>query len=460
MNYSKLLSQIIEDADKIRSEYRVNFISAPVILIAVAQKCKKDYSGISEYDDIYHPEWFEEDRLRYAFKKVFKGTANITDIYLRNNLKKIYDVYDKDFMKDKESFFEEISKKREKKMISADLVLAEAINSLAPEHRPAVFPDYKDYFDTERLLLDTDKNVFSHIIAETEKSVSKLQAKAKKAAEIRDWKPAPKFTSPETLENMFFSSVKTTCKDKVMEIEIPFFFGDQGELSLELCYADGIYYVNDKGCAVKVLRENTTKEVFNKVMDRISKNLSKEGDVVIGCFSQVHTFLQYLQSLVFVAHGDLYYENLEEEGLCADPGISFIDKDKAELFPENSFVQDIKEKIHVDYDENSGLYIVIGMRYSLNSSPVSYLIETLDNEMIRISDRKKGNIEGEIFESFYFGHDDISAYSDYINKFCQRFGAEFDGKNIWLICRNEDVVKSLYSFINLAVLLSEFGRIH
>ena len=80
--------------------------------------------------------------------------------------------------------------------------------------------------------------------------------------------------------------------------------------------------------------------------------------------------------------------------------------------------------------------------------------------MIRISDRKKGNIEGEIFESFYFGHDDISAYSDYINKFCQRFGAEFDGKNIWLVCRNEDVVKSLYSFINLAVLLSEFGRIH
>ena len=82
----------------------------------------------------------------------------------------------------------------------------------------------------------------------------------------------------------------------------------------------------------------------------------------------------------------------------------------------------------------------------------------MEDGSLRLSDHCKGKIEGEIFETFYFSNDDLTPYRSCIDRFCRRFGADFDGKDLSLTAKPEDFIPALFRFINLAVLLSDFGR--
>ena len=92
------------------------------------------------------------------------------------------------------------------------------------------------------------------------------------------------------------------------------------------------------------------------------------------------------------------------------------------------------------------------------SGRAAFLIETLDEKHIRISDRKKNKIEGEIFEAFYWSNDDISPYTPFVSKVAERFGAEFDGRNLYLTEKSTAFFGAVLRFFNLAVVLSEFGH--
>lgn len=462
MKNSELLNNILIRAEQIHTEQNTNFVSAPCVIIAVSELCNKTYAGLTRYDKCPYPEQYEEERLRYAYKKVFRAGGQLVGNYFRKLLKTDFSQYDTDFLNDCAQFFEKEAALREKDVLSADIVFLFAVGCLKPEHRVAAFPEYKTEFSVTSALLDIDKNIYDFVINEIEKITQKLQLKADEAKSQRDWRPASKVFEPESLPSRLFSSVKTEYKDNCLEIVLPYFFAESGGLRLSICRSAGAYFVHDNGCALKVLRHRTeTDAEFKRVFDRIRKNLSLDGDKTVGCFCQTSALLHYLQVLIFVAHADLYYENLHEEGLYSDSDNIFPEKTKREPFDAQKLIKALTESVVGRYDKNIGLYLAVLTIYSLNSATVSFLIDETADGRIEISDCRKGLIEGEIFESLYWDNDDITPYSSYISRFCERFGAELRQSNVYLTAENknsEDFAKAMFKFFNLAVLLSELGR--
>ena len=62
-----------------------------------------------------------------------------------------------------------------------------------------------------------------------------------------------------------------------------------------------------------------------------------------------------------------------------------------------------------------------------------------------------------MFEAFYWDHDDIAKYSDELKPYLERFGVDFNGKDVFVSDSAEKLVDAIMRFFNLSVLLSEFG---
>lgn len=459
MNHSELLKDIIDIASNVHKEAGTEYVSAPCIIVAAAQFCNREYKGLTEYDDLFYPEWYEEERLRYLCKKVLKGSGGLVSSFIKSKLKKDYIQYDTDFLSEYAEELETEALKREKNTLSADAVLLVAVKSLKPEHRLAT-ADFKADFSVSEVLAEVDKNVYSYVIYEIDDIMAKLRAKSDQAKTKRDWKPATKFAEPKEMLRMIFDAVKSEITENSLKMIIPCFFHESCELRLVITHFDGVYYVHDDASAVAVLRKNTQDDKkFLSVFDTINKKLSLKGDKILGAFCQVSSLLHYLQVLIFVANGDLYYENLDEEGLYSDSDIPYVPEEQGESFDAEKLLEKIKQSVFYGYDENKGLYLGLDMIYSFNNTTVSYLVETMDDGTLKISDNKKGCFEGEIFETLYGCYDDITPFSDCINKFCKRFGAYFDGENVSITTNVDDFTSAIYRFISLAVLLSELGRL-
>lgn len=261
----------------------------------------------------------------------------------------------------------------------------------------------------------------------------------------------------EELLKSLYDNVNLSPEGKTLTTKINGFFGNQ-DLTLSFRYSDGAYSVHDNGSALLCLKDNAGSDAeFKEILDVIKSNLSLDGFCVVGCFSQVQHLFHYLQILIFIAHADLYYKELSEDGLYYDNDITLDSLDECELIEKDDLLFMIKDGFSAGVC-CEGTYLNVGMTYSLFNSTVSYLIEEKDGKYC-ISDNRKGKVQGEIFESFYWDNDNLSVYSGYIGSFCERFGGDFDGKNLSLSCDKEQLVPSLFKFINLAVLLSEFGRL-
>lgn len=261
----------------------------------------------------------------------------------------------------------------------------------------------------------------------------------------------------DELLKALYSSITLAEADKTLTTEISGFFGNF-DLSLNFRYNDGMYYVHDNGSALLCLKANVGKEsIFNEVFDAIKNNLSLDGNCVLGCFSQIQHLFHYLQILIFIAHADLYYKELSEDGLNYENDITIDPLEACDPIVKDDLLIMVRHGFSAGVSDE-GTYLNVGMTYSLFNNTVSYLIEEKGDKYY-ISDNQKGMFEGEIFESFYWDNSDLSTYNGYINGFCERFGAAFDGKNLCLTCDKAQLVPSVYKFINLAVLLSEFGRL-
>lgn len=315
----------------------------------------------------------------------------------------------------------------------------------------------KTDFDICKFLTVIDANIYNYVINESEKLCAKFKKRIDEATALRDWRPAKKFVEPQELSNMFFSAIKTEYSQNVLKITIPGFF-NESDLVLSIHCVNEVYYVQDNGCAINRLKKRVDEDKLSRILNKVcSKHWLKNG-CVIGFFTGFHYFFYYLQKLIFIANGDLVYSRFEEQAYKAHiKERDYIDEDKAQSFDYVKLLSDLKNDFSFGYDENCGLYFSIATTYSLFSTHISFLIETIDDN-ICISDMRKGKTEGEIFEAFYWSNDDITPYEKFINKFTKRFNAEFKNENVYLTDKKENWIKAQFKFINLAVLLSEIGH--
>ncbi len=198
-------------------------------------------------------------------------------------------------------------------------------------------------------------------------------------------------------------------------------------------------------------------EKYDKVLKKIHKPFGVEDPVLYSAFSQNRILFNFLKKLIFIANADLIYRNIKTDYPIFDsPEKPIPDTDNIDT---NQLVSSIKKDFKSVYDENKGLILVIPHLYPSSTICASFQTETLSENKIRISDNLKDRPEGSVFDGFYYIHDDISAFANFISKFVKRFGGNFDGKNISLTAEITygNFAAALLRFMNIAFLLSELG---
>lgn len=449
MVQTELLKIILNKANEVKSEFGGEFLCASHIVVAVADLCKTKYTGFS-ISDIGYPH-FEEERLRYIFSKEVRLSSYFR-LRLSRNAKS--GVREKEFDID---FCEMIASQRESKVLSSDVVFLCALKELHQSYMSALRSISSDE-SIIVLLQDTDENIYDYVVDNIENIRSELKKKADQAVAIRDWKPAPKFAEPEEVLAMFFENIAKEASEKVITFMLPKFFGT-ADLKLSIHQVEDIYYVHDHGCAIRYLsRRVKDKQKCERIIKKVCYSAWINKGRMTGSFLSTFSFFEYLKMLVFVAHADLYYTKAKCFLCYKDKDYSYMEIEKAEILDAKILLDNLKGGIGVSYDENQGLYCWVDAKCSLSSARMSFQIETLSNGKIRISDRRKGQYEGEIFEEFYWSNDDITPYSKYISKVAARFGAEFDGRDVYLTDKTDNFCMALFRFFNLAVLLSQFGH--
>lgn len=443
-----LLKVILEKADAYKNEFHCECLCASHIAAAAADFCRSKYTGF-ECSEFSYPR-FEEERLRYLFEKEIKLTAYFK-LRLSQNTK--HGVREEGFDL---SACEAVAAMREAGLLSADVVFLCALEQLHESYRPAV----RTAHSTEAvlaLLQDADEKIYDYVIEKIEDICRVLKKKAEDAAAIRDWKPAAKLAEPETLAEMFFEKIEKSVVGAVMTLTLPDFFGDT-DLKVSIHKVQGIYYIHDNGCAIGHLSKQVADEqVRQRILESVCHPCWIHEGRITDSFLHERQFLLYLKKLVFVAHAALYATKVSSLPIPGDQDYLYAGEELAEPLEERELLEMLKKSITFDYDENKGLYYGLALAYPISSVRCAFLLETLEDGNIRISDKRKGNVEGEIFELFYWDHDDLSAHGEFLSKLAVQLGGAFDGKDLYLTDQKENFFQAMLSFFNLAVLLSEFG---
>lgn len=284
-----------------------------------------------------------------------------------------------------------------------------------------------------------------------------LKKKADEAAAIRDWKPAVKLAEPKLLAAMFFEKIEKSVVGNVMTLTLPGFFGDT-DLKVSIHKVRGIYYIQDNGCAIGHLSKQVTDEqARQRILESVCHPCWIHEGRITDSFLHEQQFLLYLKKLVFVAHAALYATKVSSLPIPGERDYLYAGEELAEPLDEPALLETLKKSISFDYDENKGVYSWMALSYPISPVRCAFLHETLEDGNIRISDKRKGNVEGEIFELFYWDHDDLSAYGEFLSMLAVQLGGVFDGKDLYLTDQKENFFQAMLSFFNLAVLLSEFG---
>lgn len=449
MTHTALLTAILEKANAVKNELNYDYLCASHIAAAVADFCTTKYIGL-DFSTYCYPR-FEEERLRYVFSREVKLTAYFR-MRLRQNAK--HGIQEEEFDL---SCCEQIAVLRCAPMLSADIVFLCALSKLHESYQGAVRTASSDQA-VIALLQETDTNIYDYVIEKIEDIRCTLKKKADEAAAIRDWKPANKFTEPEVLARMFFEKIEKRISENVLTLKFPKFFGST-DLKVSIHKAANIYYVHDNSCAIRHLSKQVKdQQKRDRIIKRVCHSCWIDKGSITGSFCSCFRFFYYLQRLVLIAHADLYYTRAERPLYCKEKGCIYVGAKNAEPLGEAELLETLKGGIGFCYDENQGLYYWVDAKCSLSSGRTAFLMETLEDGHIRISDRRKGNIEGELFEGFYWDNDDIAPYSKFVSKLATRFGAEFDGRDVYLTDKKDNFYKAILRFFNLAVLLSEFGQ--
>ena len=261
------------------------------------------------------------------------------------------------------------------------------------------------------------------------------------------------------LKEKLLSLLTVEKTDRSVSVTVPEFFAATGDdLQLTFLYSDEVFYVHDNGGAVAQLKKQIENaDTIQRTLKKVGEKVSFDGERMVGAFCQAHTFFRYMQMLVFIANADLYCDCLDEDGLRFDNDILLPTDEKLETLDRDVLFECLDSGIFCSLNADGSYRLSLAMFYSTFSTYVSYRVELTD-ERVMVSDFHKGKIEGELFESFYWDHDDTADYADEINRYGCRFGVEFDGKDIFVTDSSEHLNKAFWGFFNMAVLMSELGN--
>ncbi len=453
MIHTVLLKEIIERANRVKEELGGEHLCASHIVVAVVDFCHTKYTGFSISDMTYWPNRFEEERLRYLCSKETR-VASYFRIHLSCNVKK--GVQEEEF---DVTGCEHFAALRGAEVLSSDVVFLCALAKLHESYRRAVRNVSSDESVMARLQ-DVDANIYDYVITQLEGICSELKKKADDAAAIRDWKPAAKFVEPDMLMKLVFDGIETKHAGNITTVKIPKFFGNAA-LTLSIHRADGVYYVHDNRCALKHLAQKIKdRSKYERAIRKVCHSARIDKGRITGSFVNVTGFMYYLKDLIFVAQAELYYPKAMSQLCFKDKGYVYIPDDKAESFDAEGLINMLKDSVNAYYDEEMGLCCWLKAGNSPFQTRYSFQVETLDDGHIRFSDRLKGKYEGELLEPCYWYHDstDISVFTKFFTKLADRFGGEFDGKNIYLTEKSKNFQSGLFRFFQLAVLVSRLGH--
>lgn len=463
-----LLKAILENAEDVMKEFGDKYLTASHIVVAIADFCKTRYNGL---DSTYlaYPR-FEEERLRYIFKKEIK-LAGYIRLALSINKKMNIDEKEFDFKS-----CERIAKARGADILSSDVVFVSAMTQLGEKHKRALrtISSEETVF---ALLEDTDKNIFDYTIANIQEVCILLKKKADEAAKIRDWKPAAKFAEPEELIKQFFKNIYTSYENNVLHIVIPKFLkGD--DLKLSIYKVNDYYILHDNGCAVKCLSMRIDNNKVKKVLEVLWGKSNLHDNKLFTEFTNVKCILYFIQEVILTANADLYYEYFKEEPYgrrrYIDSCNVLEDEKNAKAFDVVAFLNNLKDTLKVNYDENRGLIFRFDSKYCNCSYGISILIETLEDGVLRFSDayKNKSYETGEMLEALYFGSEkeNVDMYYEVMHKLSKPFDMQFDmnssinfpeyrgkehnHKNPYMLSRVDNWLYDFYNFINSAVIIS------
>ena len=449
MEHSALLKKILGNAEKIRVEYEGKHLSASFIVAAVCDFCSSEYNNSEMQDDA---ERFEEERLRYAYSKIVVLKGNLGRSYARkvSLAPEVLDVAF-DFAE-----CEKVAEVRKNLRVPADVAFLMAIKSIPAQYKLGR-PIYRGDFSVSDFLTDIDANIYAYVVELIEGVSARFKKKKETAIYFRDWKPARKFAEPEELKRQFFERIKTELSRKILHITIPFFFGED-HLKLSIHKIDGSYHVNYNGCAMKHLKKNVdTQEKYERILKKVcNEQWIREGHVT-DCFSQTYYFFMYLHRLVLIANADLFYSRMDKRRYDGFDRCYYQSEEKAEVFEAEELLRELKKSIGIHYDEYKGLLMWSGISYVNSTRNACYLLETLDDKRVKISDGHKGHWEGFIFENFEWVCGDVKQHSRTIKKYAKRFGVVFEGEDVYLIDDCENWIQAWMRYINAGILLSELG---
>lgn len=449
MKHSTLLKKILENAEKIRVESGGKHLCASFIVAAVCDFCSCDYNNSEMRDDA---ERFEEERLRYAYSQIIKIRGSIGKIYIRK-VSLAPEILDKEF---DFTECEKIAETRGKIRVSADVVFLIAIKSIPAQYK-LCRSSYRGEFSVIDFLSDIDANIYAYAVELIEGVYKRFKEKKEQAIYFRDWKPARKFAEPEELKKQFFGMIKTEFSGKILHITIPFFFGDDA-LKLSVHKIGDAYHLHDNGCAMNHLKKNVEdQEKYERILKKVCGEQWIGEKRVTDRFSQTYYLFRYLHRLVLIANADLFYSRMVKRHYDGFDRCYYKNEEKAENFKAEELVQKIKKSIGIHYDEYKGILMWSGISYVNSTRNACYLLETLDNNKVKISDGHKGHWEGYIFENFEWVCGNIKQYSRIVKKYTKRFGAVFEDEDVYLIDDCENWVQAWMKYINVGVLLSELG---
>ncbi len=252
------------------------------------------------------------------------------------------------------------------------------------------------------------------------------------------------------LENIFFSHIKTDFHNNIINITVPGFFGQENkDLKVSLFKNENTYFINDNGYALKSLNCNSD---FSS-----QPNLSSsfENGVFYNSFSQIFHFLKYFHRLIYISNLNFYEDHaeaiLQKCNIQSSPDEAPSPTNKDEII--NSLKSGFK---FIDDGDKIHLHIATGYT-GISSLHTAYTFESKDGKIV-ISDRYKGEYEGEIFEALYWYNDEITPYKSLITQVCKHYQVEFDGRNIFVTVEPDKVISGFFRFLNAAVVLSQLRR--
>lgn len=266
------------------------------------------------------------------------------------------------------------------------------------------------------------------------------------------------------LRRQFYNGIRAEYSKANMRLRFPEFYGAM-DLRLSIHYADGVFYVHDNGWSIRYLKKRVQNDqladsMIEAVCDlgcirTITSPRIVRNQCVVGAYTTGHGFFLYLQKLIFIMNADLIYDKMDEKVYRYD--FEYAGEEQAEKFDWEKHFINLMQCFEFLYDEKA-VYLRVFMFYSTFSTRACFQLDLLSDETMMISDRLKGNLEGEILEAYYWDHEDIEKYREDLEPYLQRYGGILRDKNVYKITSCKKWRRDFWQFFNLAVLLSKFGN--